>query len=113
MKANRAREAGNFFAADAQAGIGPFIGVFLQAEGTGRVNGGQGVVMTVPGAGAALSPAPGSILARCFDYPAAFIAPGAISTGSLALWLGFGAGLRHACRAREDAERHTSHVRPR
>ena len=68
-------------------------------EGTGRVNAGQGVVMTVQGAGAALSPALGGILAHRFGFPAAFMALGAISTGSLALWLCFGAGLRHACRA--------------
>jgi MFS family permease len=59
--------------------------------------------MTVQGAGAALSPALGGILAHRFGYPAAFIALGAISTGSLALWLCFGAGLRHACRPREDS----------
>jgi MFS family permease len=73
-------------------------------EGTGRVNAGQGVVMTVQGAGAALSPALGGILAHRFGYPAAFIALGAVSTGSLALWLSFGAGLRHACRTRGDPE---------
>ena len=68
-------------------------------EGSGRVNVGQGVVMTVQAAGAALSPALGGILAHRFGYPAAFIALGAISTGSLVLWLGFGASLRHACAA--------------
>ncbi|MFM0737442.1 MFS transporter [Paraburkholderia xenovorans] len=66
-------------------------------EGTGRVNVGQGVVMTVQGAGAALSPALGGILAQRFGYPVAFIALGAVSTGSLIVWLGFGASLRHAC----------------
>ena len=35
MKANRALEALNFFVADVQAGIGPFLGVFLQARGWG------------------------------------------------------------------------------
>jgi hypothetical protein len=35
MKATRALEALNFFVADAQAGIGPFLGVFLQARGWG------------------------------------------------------------------------------
>lgn len=67
--------------------------------GTGRVNVGQGVVMTVQGAGAALSPALGGILAHRFGYPVAFIALGAVSTGSLMLWLCFGASLRHACAA--------------
>lgn len=74
-------------------------------EGSGRVNVGQGVVMTVQGAGAALSPALGGILAHRFGYPAAFIALGAVSTGSLVLWLGFGASLRHACAARDAAGR--------
>ncbi|TDY20981.1 putative MFS family arabinose efflux permease [Paraburkholderia sp. BL6665CI2N2] len=76
-------------------------------EGSGRVNVGQGVVMTVQGAGAALSPALGGILAHRFGYPAAFIALGAVSTGSLVLWLGFGASLRHACAAREETARET------
>ncbi|MFM0506474.1 MFS transporter [Paraburkholderia sp. RL17-373-BIF-A] len=74
-------------------------------EGSGRVNVGQGIVMTVQGAGAALSPALGGILAHRFGYPAAFIALGAVSTGSLVLWLGFGASLRHACAARDAAGR--------
>ncbi|MFL9999620.1 MFS transporter [Paraburkholderia dipogonis] len=74
-------------------------------EGSGRVNVGQGVVMTVQGGGAALSPALGGILAHRFGYPAAFIALGAVSTGSLVLWLGFGASLRHACAARDAAGR--------
>jgi MFS family permease len=74
-------------------------------EGSGRVNVGQGIVMTVQGAGAALSPALGGILAHRFGYPAAFIALGAVSTGSLVLWLGFGASLRHACAPRDAAGR--------
>lgn len=74
-------------------------------EGSGRVNVGQGIVMTVQGAGAALSPALGGILAHRFGYPAAFIALGAVSTGSLVLWLGFGASLRHACAADGGAAR--------
>lgn len=69
-------------------------------NGTGRVNAGQGVVMTVQAAGAALSPALGGVLAHHFGYPAAFISLGAISTGSLVLWLYCGAELRHACRPR-------------
>jgi MFS family permease len=74
-------------------------------EGSGRVNVGQGVVMTVQAAGAALSPALGGILAHRFGYPAAFIALGAVSTGSLVLWLSFGATLRHACAADGGAAR--------
>jgi MFS family permease len=74
-------------------------------SGTGRVNAGQGVVMTVQAAGAALSPMLGGLLAHHFCYPAAFIALGAISTASLALWLSCGAGLRHACSTRGGLDR--------
>src|SRR5258707_4535331 len=45
MKATRALEALNFFVADAQAGIGPFLGVFLQARGWGTDM--IGTVMTI------------------------------------------------------------------
>jgi MFS family permease len=66
-------------------------------QGTGRVNVGQGVVMTVQGIGAALSAALGGALAQHFGYVTAFLALGAVSTGSLALWLCFGASLKKAC----------------
>ena len=66
-------------------------------QGTGRVNVGQGVVMTVQRIGAALSPALGGILAQHFGYASAFLVLGAVSTGSLALWLVFGTSLRKAC----------------
>jgi MFS family permease len=66
-------------------------------QGTGRVNVGQGVVMTVQGIGAALSPALGGVLAQHFGYATAFLVLGAVSTGSLALWLFFSASLKKAC----------------
>jgi MFS family permease len=66
-------------------------------QGTGRVNVGQGVVMTVQGVGAALSPALGGMLAQHFGYSAAFLVLGGVSTGSLALWLIFGPTLRKTC----------------
>ncbi|SAK98574.1 major facilitator transporter [Caballeronia fortuita] len=66
-------------------------------QGTGRVNVGQGVVMTVQAAGAALSPALGGVLAQHFGYSTAFLVLGAVSTGSLGLWLFFGASLKTAC----------------
>ncbi|MDR5781581.1 MFS transporter [Caballeronia sp. LZ065] len=66
-------------------------------QGTGRVNVGQGVVMTVQGAGAALSPALGGMLAQHFGYASAFLVLGGVSTGSLALWLLFGTTLKKAC----------------
>jgi MFS family permease len=71
-------------------------------QGTGRVNVGQGVVMTVQGAGAALSPALGGMLAQHFGYATAFLVLGAVSTGSLALWLRFGTSLKMACGIRRD-----------
>jgi MFS family permease len=66
-------------------------------QGTGRVNVGQGVVMTVQGIGAALSPALGGVLAQHFGYAPAFLVLGAVSTGSVALWLVFGTSLKKAC----------------
>jgi MFS family permease len=71
-------------------------------QGTGRVNVGQGVVMTVQGIGAALSPALGGVLAQRFGYASAFLVLGAVSTGSLALWLFFGTALKKACGLRRD-----------
>ncbi|KXV10972.1 MFS transporter [Caballeronia megalochromosomata] len=71
-------------------------------QGTGRVNVGQGVVMTVQGAGAALSPALGGVLAQHFGYGTAFLVLGAVSTGSLGVWLFFGASLRKACGVHRD-----------
>jgi MFS family permease len=71
-------------------------------QGTGRVNVGQGVVMTVQGVGAALSPALGGVLAQHFGYATAFLVLGAVSTGSLALWLFFGASLKKACGMNRD-----------
>jgi MFS family permease len=74
-------------------------------QGTGRVNVAQGVVMTVQGVGAALSPALGGVLAHRFGYSSAFLVLGAVSVGSLALWLCFATSLRHACRVDADADR--------
>ncbi|AAW77459.1 MFS transporter [Xanthomonas oryzae pv. oryzae] len=57
-------------------------------QGTGRVNVGQGAVMTVQGIGAALSPAFGGWLAHAFGYRTAFLALGAIALLAVALWAG-------------------------
>jgi MFS family permease len=75
-------------------------------QGTGRVNVGQGVVMTVQGVGAALSPALGGVLAQHFGYAASFLVLGAVSMGSLALWLLFGTSLKKACGIRNDLANH-------
>ncbi len=66
-------------------------------HGSGRVNAGQGAVATAQGIGAALSPALGGVLAQHFGYPAAFVVLGAVSTGSLALWLGHARALSSVC----------------
>jgi MFS family permease len=55
--------------------------------GTGHVNAGLGVVMTLQGVGAALSTTVGGIVAERFGYPAAFLALGAIAAAALALWV--------------------------
>ena len=66
-------------------------------SGTGRVNVGQGTVMTVQGVGAALSPAIGGAIAQVIGYGAAFVILGGFALGSLALWLAFAPMLKPAC----------------
>lgn len=57
-------------------------------DGTGRINVGQGVVMTLQGVGAALSPAVGGWIAERLGYSAAFLTLRGIALGSIAIWLG-------------------------
>jgi MFS family permease len=68
-------------------------------NGTGRVNVGQGAVMTVQGLGAALSPAIGGWIAEEIGYSAMFLILGSFALGSIALWIGFASILRPACAA--------------
>ncbi|HSY21531.1 MAG TPA: MFS transporter [Polyangiaceae bacterium] len=68
-------------------------------QGTGRVNVGQGAVMTVQGLGAALSPAIGGWIAEKTGYPAAFTILGSLAVVSLLLWTVFRVPLRSACGA--------------
>ncbi len=70
--------------------------------GTGRVNVGQGAVMTVQGIGASLSPAIGGWLAQVLGYHAAFFILGGFALVSVALWLGFARTLRPACAGTPD-----------
>ncbi|KAB7769778.1 MFS transporter [Xanthomonas maliensis] len=56
-------------------------------QGTGRVNVGQGAVMTVQGIGAALSPAFGGWLVHLYGYRTAFLALGTIALLAAALWV--------------------------
>lgn len=68
-------------------------------EGTGRINAGQGALMTVQGIGAALSPALGGWLAQSSSYGTAFLSLGALSVGSLIIWTRYGAVVRPSCSA--------------
>jgi MFS family permease len=66
-------------------------------NGTGRVNVGQGAVMTVQGLGASLSPAIGGWIAQEIGYSAMFMILGSFALGSIALWTGFASILKPAC----------------
>jgi predicted MFS family arabinose efflux permease len=55
--------------------------------GTGHVNAGLGAVMTMQGAGAALSPALGGYVAEKLGYPASFLVLGAVAVVALVLWM--------------------------
>ena len=69
-------------------------------SGTGRVNIGQGAVMTVQGLGASLSPAIGGWIAQEIGYGPMFLILGSFALGSIALWIGFASILRPACAGR-------------
>ena len=56
-------------------------------SGTGHVNAGLGVVMTMQGIGAALSPAFGGWIAEKLGYAASFMTLGGVALVALALWL--------------------------
>ena len=56
-------------------------------SGTGHVNAGLGVVMTMQGGGAALSPALGGYVAEKFGYAASFMVLGAVALIALLLWV--------------------------
>jgi hypothetical protein len=71
-------------------------------NGTGRVNVGQGAVMTVQGVGASLSPAIGGWIAQKLGYPAAFLILGSFAVGSIMIWLWFSSVLKPACATRPD-----------
>jgi MFS family permease len=68
-------------------------------NGTGRINVGQGAVMTVQGIGASLSPAIGGWIAQWQGYRPAFLILGGFALGSLLIWTGFGATVKPACTA--------------
>jgi MFS family permease len=66
-------------------------------NGTGRVNVGQGAVMTMQGLGASLSPALGGWIAQEIGYGAMFMILGSFALGSVALWIGFASIFKPAC----------------
>jgi MFS family permease len=71
-------------------------------NGTGRINVGQGAVMTVQGLGASLSPAIGGWIAQDIGYSATFMILGAFALGSIALWVAFAGVLKPACKGTPD-----------
>jgi MFS family permease len=73
-------------------------------SGTGRVNVGQGAVMTVQGVGAALSPALGGAISQAVGNRITFLILGAFALGSLGLWLAFRSGVRPTCDNDGDAD---------
>lgn len=77
-------------------------------NGTGRVNVGQGAVMTVQGVGASLSPAIGGWLAQALGYHVAFYVLGSFAIVSVAIWLGFAGTLRPACAGISDELRRSA-----
>ncbi|MCS3446081.1 MULTISPECIES: MFS transporter [Bradyrhizobium] len=66
-------------------------------DGTGRINAGQGAVMTVQGIGASLSPAIGGWIAQELGYGAMFLILGGFATVSVALWSVFAPLVKPAC----------------
>jgi MFS family permease len=58
-------------------------------NGTGRINLGQGAVITVQGVGASLSPALGGWIAELIGYGPTFLLLGSFGLLSVALWLVF------------------------
>ena len=57
-------------------------------NGTGRINLGQGAVITVQGIGASLSPAIGGWIAQWIGYQWTFLLLGAFGLIAAALWMG-------------------------
>jgi MFS family permease len=66
-------------------------------DGTGRINVGQGAVMSVQALGASLSPVIGGWITQEIGYSAMFLILGSFALGSVALWLGFASVLKPAC----------------
>ena len=65
-------------------------------NGTGRVNAGQGAVMSIQGLGAALSPALGGAIADRLGYSATFLILGCMALVSIMIWSAGAKLVRHA-----------------
>jgi MFS family permease len=63
-------------------------------NGTGRINIGQGAVMTVQGLGASLSPAIGGWMAQGMGYSITFMILGSFALGSILLWVIFSSSIK-------------------
>lgn len=63
-------------------------------SGTGRVNLGQGAVITVQGIGASLSPALGGWIAQWVGYGPAFLVLGGLGLLSVAIWIALRSAVR-------------------
>lgn len=79
-------------------------------DGTGRINAGQGAVMTVQGVGASVSPAIGGWIAQELGYGPMFLILGAFAVVSVALWIVFASVLKPACAAKPALNEATSSV---
>ncbi|MBC6112619.1 MFS transporter [Pedobacter fastidiosus] len=66
-------------------------------NGTGRVNIGQGAVMTIQGLGAAISPAVGGWISQGTGYEYSFLILGSFALVSVVLWIYFSPLLKSAC----------------
>jgi len=77
-------------------------------DGTGRINAGQGAVMTAQGVGASLSPALGGWLVQGLGYETAFIILSSFAIGSLVLWIAFRSHLIPACSVMQMEQTRTS-----
>jgi MFS family permease len=64
---------------------------------TGRINIGQGAVMTVQGLGASLSPAIGGWIAQGIGYPSTFLLLGSLALVSIVLWSRYAPLLKKSC----------------
>lgn len=73
-------------------------------NGTGRVNVGQGAVMTVQGVGASLSPAIGGWIAQELGFPAMFMILGSFALVSIGLWIGLSRFVKAACANKQDVD---------